>query len=148
MKQQKPSSLFATIVNDYGYYLTLLVALTATIGSLFFSEVLRFEPCRLCWFQRISMYPIVALAFVGIIKRDEYLPSYVLPLSLIGICVSIYHILIQNQIVMTSSGCTTALCSIKYINWLGFISIPVLAGTAFLMISGLMFASLRLANQE
>ena len=141
----------ATIVSllaDYSHYLVLVVALVATLGSLIFSEVLRFEPCRLCWFQRIAMYPIVVLALVGVIKQDEYLPNYVLPLSAIGICISIYHILIQNGVALTSTGCTTALCSIKYINWLGFISIPVLAGTAFLLINILMIIGLRWGSEE
>ena len=136
-----------SIIEDYGYYLALVVALVATLGSLYFSEVRQFEPCRLCWFQRIMMYPIGILALVGIIKQDEYLPNYVLPLSLIGLCISIYHILIQNGIIVQSSGCTTVLCSIKYVNWLGFISIPVLAGTAFLIISTIMFLNLRMLNQ-
>lgn len=136
-----------SIIEEYGYYLTLVVALVATLGSLYFSEVRQFEPCRLCWFQRIMMYPIGILALVGIIKQDEYLPNYVLPLSLIGLCISIYHILIQNGIIVQSSGCTTVLCSIKYVNWLGFISIPVLAGTAFLIISTIMFLNLRMLNQ-
>lgn len=136
-----------SIIEEYGYYLTLVVALVATLGSLYFSEVRQFEPCRLCWFQRIMMYPIGILALVGLIKQDEYLPNYVLPLSLIGLCISIYHILIQNGIIVQSSGCTTVLCSIKYVNWLGFISIPVLAGTAFLIISTIMFLNLRILNQ-
>jgi len=136
-----------TFVAEYGTYLTLIIALIAMLGSLYFSEVLNYEPCRLCWFQRITMYPITAITLVGIIKQDEYLPNYVLPLSLIGICISIFHILIQNGIIVQSSGCTTVLCSIKYINWFGFISIPVLAGTAFLLINILMLANLRFANQ-
>lgn len=141
------SNSLNTFVAEYGYYLTLIIALIAMLGSLYFSEVLHYEPCRLCWFQRITMYPITAITLVGIIKQDEYLPNYVLPLSLIGICISIFHILIQNGIIVQSSGCTTVLCSIKYINWFGFISIPVLAGTAFLLINILMLTNLRLANQ-
>lgn len=135
-------------LDEYSYYMVLVVALVATLGSLYFSEVRHFEPCRYCWFQRIFMYPIAILALVGVIKQDEYLPNYVLPLSLIGMCISIYHVLIQNGIVVESSGCTSVLCSLKYINWLGFISIPVLAGTAFLIINVLMFVSWRLAQQE
>ena len=141
-------SPLANFVAEYGYYLTLVVALVAMLGSLYFSEVRQFEPCRMCWFQRIAMYPIVALCLVGIIKQDEYLPNYVLPLSLIGLCISVYHILVQNGVIVQSAGCTTVLCSIKYINWLGFISIPVLAGTAFTIISILMFASMRLNAQD
>ncbi|MFT5195586.1 MAG: disulfide bond formation protein DsbB [Cellvibrionaceae bacterium] len=146
--QNSTSSPIQKFISDYGHYLTLVVALAATFGSLYFSEIRQFEPCRLCWFQRIMMYPIGILVLVGIIKQDEYLPNYVLPLSLIGICISVYHILIQNGIIVQSNGCTTVLCSIKYINWFGFISIPVLAGTAFLIINILMFASLRYANQD
>ena len=142
------ASSFNAIVGEYGYYATLVVALVAMLGSLYFSEILFYEPCRLCWFQRIAMYPIVLISLIGIIKQDEYLPTYVLPLSLIGLSISVYHILIQNGIVTQSTGCTNALCSIKYINWLGFISIPVLAGTAFLIISVLMFLSMRYQNSE
>ena len=142
------SSPIVAILEEYGYYMVLVVALVATLGSLYFSEVRNFEPCRYCWFQRIAMYPITIMALVGIIKQDEYLPNYVLPFSLIGMCISIYHILIQNGIVVESTGCTSVLCSLKYINWLGFISIPVLAGTAFLIINVVMFAMWRMAQQE
>lgn len=145
--QNTDSNSLAPFFAEYGYYLTLIIAMTAMLGSLYFSEVLHYEPCRLCWFQRIAMYPITAITLVGIIKQDDYLPNYVLPLSLIGICISIFHILIQNGIIVQSSGCTTVLCSIKYINWFGFISIPVLAGTAFFLINILMFMSWKLANQ-
>lgn len=144
MDNQNSQSPLASFFAEYGYYMTLVVSLAAMLGSLYFSEVRHFEPCRMCWFQRICMYPITMLTLIGIIKQDEYLPNYVLPFSLIGLGISIYHILIQNGIVVQSSGCTTVLCSIKYVNYLGFISIPVLAGTAFTMISVLMIASMRL----
>ncbi len=147
MDNQSNRSPFAGFIAEYSYYMTLVVALAAMLGSLYFSEIRLFEPCRMCWFQRICMYPITLLALVGIIKQDEYLPYYVLPLSLIGVSISIYHILVQNGIVVQSSGCTTVLCSIKYVNYLGFISIPVMAGTAFTLISVLMIASMRL-NRE
>ena len=141
---QNNSNPLSDFFAEYSYYMALVVALVATLGSLYFSEIRNFEPCRMCWFQRICMYPITVLALVGIIKQAEYLPSYVLPLSLVGLSISILHILVQNGIVVQSAGCTTVLCSIKYINWLGFISIPVLAGTAFTLISVLMFISMRL----
>lgn len=137
-------STFSSILEEYGYYMVLIVALVATLGSLFFSEIWHWEPCRLCWYQRIFMYPIPLLAIVGIIKQDEYLPNYVLPLSLIGLCFSVYHVLIQNQIIIQAQGCTGVSCSLKYLNFFGFISIPVLAGTAFLIISIIMFAMWRM----
>ena len=140
-------SPLANFFAEYGYYFALIVALVATLGSLYFSEVRHFDPCRLCWFQRICMYPLVALTLVGVIKQDEYLPNYVLPLSLIGFVISAYHIGIQNQWIVQASGCTGVSCSLKYVNWLGFISIPVMAGTAFAIISVLMIMSMRL-NRE
>lgn len=119
-------------------YLALLVALAATLGSLYYSEVLGFIPCTYCWYQRILMYPLVLIILVGIIKQDEYLPSYVLPLSLIGLGFSLYHVLIQNGLLPYVSACAGVSCSVKYVNFLGFISIPVMALTAFVLISGLM----------
>ena len=137
-------STFNTILEEYGYYMVLIVSLVATLGSLYFSEIRHFDPCRLCWFQRIFMYPIGLLTIVGIIKQDEYLPNYVLPLSLIGICFSVYHVLLQNQIISQAGGCTGVSCSLKYINYFGFVSIPVLAGTAFLIINIIMIAMWRM----
>ena len=47
------------LVGPAALWLAFLVALTATVGSLYFSEVARFTPCVLCWYQRIAMYPLV-----------------------------------------------------------------------------------------
>ena len=53
----RPPSLVAA-VDDAALWIAFLVAATATAGSLYFSEVADFVPCRLCWFQRIAMYPL------------------------------------------------------------------------------------------
>ncbi len=128
----------------HGSSIVLAVAWTAMLGSLYFSEVLHYLPCRLCWFQRILMYPIALIALVGILRNDRGAPLYVLPLSLLGILVSSYHILIQNGFLSESTACQAGVpCAGRYINWLGFVTIPVLALTAFLLISFAGSAALR-----
>jgi disulfide bond formation protein DsbB len=128
----------------HGQAIALLVAWTAMIGSLYFSEVRHFEPCRLCWFQRILMYPIAFIATVGILRADRGAPLYTLPLSLAGIAVSTYHTLLQRGFFSESTACLSGVpCSVRYINWLGFISIPVLALVAFVLISLAGSAALR-----
>ncbi|MBD7944027.1 disulfide bond formation protein B [Psychrobacillus sp. AK 1817] len=114
-----------------------LVALTATIGSLFFSERMGFIPCTLCWYQRILMYPLVFLLGVAFYRNDKKIYVYALPLSIIGICVSSYHYALQKiPSLQEFSACTSGVpCSGQYINWFGFVTIPFLALLAFVMIT-------------
>jgi len=124
------------LLERYGHHLALVTAWIATLGSLYFSEVAGFEPCRLCWYQRILMYPLTVLILVGLLRRDRDLPYYVLPLSVAGILLSSYHYLVQNGIFDTSVACVRGVpCSARYINWSGFVTIPLLALTAFLIIT-------------
>ena len=126
-------------LQDYGVQLAFGPALAALLGSLYFSEIAGFEPCRLCWFQRILMYPLTALILVGIFNYDELLPKYILPLSLTGMGVSTYHIMVENHVFGGASVCSVGVsCAIKYVDLFGFITIPVMAFTAFALISALM----------
>jgi disulfide bond formation protein DsbB len=121
--------------------LAFLVALTATLGSLYFSEIANFVPCVLCWYQRILMYPLVIIILVGWIEQDEFLPKYVLPLSIGGILLSSYHYMVQWGLFSGDAVCAVGIpCSIRFINWAGFITIPFLALIAFTMITILMLA--------
>jgi disulfide bond formation protein DsbB len=129
------------IVAKYGLLFGFLVALVATLGSLYFSEIRRFIPCTLCWYQRILMYPLVVIFIVGLIERDRILPNYVLPFSLVGILVSGYHYALQNSVFSNAQTCTIGIpCTVRYVNYLGFITIPFMALTAFTLISVAMFA--------
>ncbi|NLF63925.1 MAG: disulfide bond formation protein B, partial [Chloroflexi bacterium] len=106
-------------------------------------EVRGFIPCTLCWYQRILMYPLVAILLVGLVRRDPGLATYVLPLALLGILVSAYHYSVQLGLWGgESAACRVGVpCSGRYVNYLGFITIPLQAFTAFLLISGLMLAA-------
>jgi len=131
-------------------YIAFIQALIATLGSLFFSEVLHFPPCVLCWYQRICIYPLVIILAVCIIKKDKIVPYLVLPLSLIGLCISIYHNLLYYKIIPESiAPCTTGVsCTTKYIEWFGFITIPFLSLCALSVITVCMILYIRFAGQR
>ncbi len=136
------------LLEDYGGWLAFIVALIATAGSLYYSEVAGFIPCRLCWYQRILMYPLVAVTLVGALRRDEYLPAYVLPLSLLGMGVSGYHALLEKGVFPPSVSCAVDVpCNISYVNYLGFITIAVMAFTAFTLITAIMLG-MSLAHRQ
>lgn len=120
--------------------LALLQASIATVGSLIFSEVLKFPPCVLCWYQRIFMYPLVAILAIGIWKKDKNLPFYVLPLSVIGTIIAVYHNLLYYNILPESAApCILGVsCTTKQIELLGFITIPLMSLASFLVITVLM----------
>ncbi|HSM56496.1 MAG TPA: disulfide oxidoreductase [Candidatus Sulfomarinibacteraceae bacterium] len=135
-------------IEEYAPALAMLVALVATLGSLYYSEVAGFVPCVLCWYQRILMYPLVLIIFVGLVSRDAFLPRYVLPLSVMGMGVSTYHYLTQLGIVGGSNVCAAGVpCSLRYVNWLGFVTIPFQALIGFVLITALMLASRWAYNQ-
>ena len=117
--------------------LSWLAAIIATLGSLYFSEVLHFIPCTLCWYQRIFMYPLAIILGIAVYRNDNGIYRYVLPLSIIGMIISGYHTILQKipylqQFEMCTSGVP---CSKDYLNWLGFITIPMMAFVAFTIIT-------------
>jgi disulfide bond formation protein DsbB len=118
-------------------YAAWVIALVATVGSLFFSEVMNLPPCVLCWYQRIAMYPLVLIVGVGIVLRDARLKYYALPVSVGGLLIAIYHNLLYYSILPDSiAPCTQGIsCTAVQIEWLGFITIPLMALTAFVSIS-------------
>jgi disulfide bond formation protein DsbB len=109
-----------------------LVAAVATVGSLFFSEVLGLVPCELCWYQRVFMYPLVpVLGFAAVENRPEVRRT-ALALSIPGCAIAAYHSTIQrlgDGTCTVGGGCTT----IQY-ELLG-LSIPNLALIAFVLVS-------------
>jgi len=129
-------------------YIALLAAWIAMLGSLFFSEVMGYIPCTLCWYQRIIMYPLTAIIAVGILRRDTGLPIYILPFSVLGIVVSSYHYLLQKTDLFGGvSACQEGIpCSTMWFNWFGFVTIPFLALLAFLTIT--MMAAIALMAEE
>jgi disulfide bond formation protein DsbB len=134
-KAEPPKLLFDTVRSNL-VYLAWFQSVIATLGSLFFSEVMLLVPCLLCWYQRIAMYPLVLILTVGILLRDRHLKYYVLPFSIIGLVISVYHNLLYYGIIPESiAPCTAGIsCTTRQIEWLGFITIPLMALTAFIVI--------------
>lgn len=127
-------------VRNKTIYFAWIVALTATLGSLYFSEIKGFIPCELCWYQRILMYPFSIILGIAAYYGETSIKKYVLPFSIIGVCVSLFHYLQQKVPGFAAiKPCTSGVpCNVQYINWFGFITIPILALTAFILITAFM----------
>jgi len=120
---------------SFWLFLAWGVATLATAGSLYMSEIMHFIPCSLCWFQRIFMYPLSIILGIAFVKEDTGIVKYALPLAIIGGCFSVYHTIIQKiPPDSTIAACGPTSCQEDYLNWFGFITIPMLALFAFLII--------------
>jgi disulfide bond formation protein DsbB len=129
---------------------SFLIALVATIGSLFYSEVAQYVPCKLCWYQRIMMYPQVVLLGFAYIRKDKSVAAYSILLSSIGAIIATYHYLLQigkvQEILPCSAVGYSVSCSTKFVMTYGYITIPMMALSGFLLILFLMLAQRRLAK--
>lgn len=123
-------------INSNIVFLCFLIASIATLGSLFFSEIMHFVPCSMCWYQRIFMYPLVYIFLINLLYPDDKLFKYAFGLVLIGLSLSIYHNLLMFGIIPESLvPCVSGVpCSTKYINWFGFINIPLLSLLSYLIL--------------
>jgi len=110
----------------------LLVSVSTTI-SLFFSSVLEFEPCVLCWYQRICLFPLILILGAGLFPFDKGVVRYALPLTIVGGLIAFYHTLLYGGIIPENiQPCSQGVsCTEKYIELFGFISIPMLSFFAF-----------------
>ncbi|MFI8576426.1 disulfide oxidoreductase [Rossellomorea aquimaris] len=117
-------------------FLAWASSLVASLGSLYFSEIMKYEPCELCWYQRILMYPMVILLGVAYVRKDFQAALYSTILSGIGLLVSLYHYSLQKVSLLSESApaCGRVPCTGEYINMFGFITIPFLALTGFIII--------------
>jgi disulfide bond formation protein DsbB len=114
-------------------FLCWLIATVSMLGSLFFSDVMGFAPCVLCWYQRIFIYPLVLVFGVGLFSFDTGVVKYSLPLAIAGWLVALYHTLLYWGIIPKSiQPCSEGVpCTEKYIELFGFLSIPFMSFLAF-----------------
>ena len=116
-------------------WLAFAVAVTATAGSLFLSEVAHLVPCTLCWYQRIAMYPLVLILGIAAWRRDPGIRRYAIPLASIGAVIAAYHVALQRLPGLPSGACSLAApCSAIELERFGFVTIPVMALIGFLAI--------------
>ena len=123
--------------------LATMIAVGATFGSLYFSEIRNFVPCEYCWYQRIVMYPLALILLIATIRRDKNIIPYALSLSLSGLALSVYHYQLQLFPEQSSSCGLDASCTYRWIEVFGFITIPLLALTSFAFISMILIATPR-----
>lgn len=123
-------------VSKFSLHFALIVSLVATLGSLFYSEIAKYDPCKLCWFQRIFMYPQVFLLSLGILKKDKNITDYSILLSVIGGLIAVYHYYLQRggaSIFPCSAVGYSVSCSQNFVMEYGYITIPMMSLTAFLL---------------
>lgn len=115
---------------------TLAVAGVSTLASLYFSEIADYVPCRLCWYQRIAMYPIALIAFVALLRRDRDARFYTVPLATIGAGISVYHYLIERGVVADSESCSLfgPPCAAVWFERFGFVTLAFMALCGFVAI--------------
>jgi len=139
------NSVVMPLRNNY-LLLGLIVSLVATLGSLYYSEVMGYTPCLLCWYQRIFMYPQVFLFGIALWKNDKRVVRYSIALSLIGGLIALYHYTVQIGI-FTTTACSavgySASCSDAFFTTFGYITIPMMAFTAFVLLLILGIARLK-----
>lgn len=118
---------------------SFVIALVATLGSLFFGEVLKYPPCTLCWYQRICMYPLVLIFGSAIWYEARNFIRFSFPLSVIGFAIACYHNLLYYGIIPDSiTPCSQGVsCTSKQVEILGFLTIPLMSWVSFLILISL-----------
>lgn len=126
----------ADFFGERAMLLSFFVALVATGGSLFYSEVAGFVPCVLCWWQRIFLYPQTILLFIALLKRDENMRFHAFVLSGVGALISLYHTFVQfgweSAFPCPATGGVS--CQVLYFLEYGYVTIPTMALTVFVLI--------------
>ena len=134
---EKAKARITQFIKTRALLLAFFVALAGTLGSLFYSEVAGYEPCRLCWYQRIFLYPNVILLGLALYKKDKGIIPYGITLSIVGGAIAFYHYLIQRGIApelpCSAVGYSTS-CAQIFVMSYGYITIPLMALTAFVFI--------------
>ncbi|WP_254774827.1 disulfide bond formation protein B [Polaromonas sp. YR568] len=120
-----------------------LIALVSTSGALFFSEIMAFEPCVLCWYQRVAMFPLVLILGAGAYTQDASSVKYALPLACAGWLIAFYHCLLYGGFILPAmQPCGKGVsCSAQKLELAGFITIPLLSLMAFSLIVLLLLAA-------
>lgn len=123
-------------VAQAGLWLAALVATVATVGSLYYSEVAGYVPCRLCWFQRIAMYPLAVLLWIAVFRRDRQVVWYVVPIAAVGAVIAGWHRIVELRPQLESTSCSLQgpSCAVTWFEQFGFVTLAFMALSGFLSI--------------
>jgi len=126
------------ILHKKALVISFILVTTATMGSLFYSEILGYVPCELCWYQRILMYPMSLLFLFALTYRDDRIYKYTLPISIIGALLSGFHYI--SQFIAFTNTCSIGQdCALKFVFHYGYITIPLMAFTIFVLVGIISF---------
>lgn len=128
------------LLRNYGLYFSWLICCIGTITSVYYSYLLNVEPCVLCYYQRICLFPLSIILGIATYRDDSLVKIYALPLSLIGMGIAVYQICLQEIPGMTLEICSRVSCSTKLFIF-GFITMPMASAIAFCAISCLLILS-------
>jgi len=133
----------------YALLLAFLISISAVIGSLFYSEIIGFEPCVLCWWQRVFLYPLVIIFGMAIWKKAPRAFLYAVPLTLLGALVASYHSYVSlggaSLLPCTAVG---EACSKVYVMAFGYVTLPFMGLTVALYILLLAWADKIYKNEN
>lgn len=121
--------------------LATAITVTATLGSLFLSEVADYPPCDLCWFQRIAMYPLAVILTVATLRRDDQVWRTVVPLASIGAAIAVWHLAVERIAALAGSCDVSVPCNVLWVQEFGFVTIPGMALAGFLATIALSLAA-------
>jgi disulfide bond formation protein DsbB len=140
----------ANFLGSYGLWLSFAFVLLGVGSSLFYSEILGFLPCGLCWFQRIFLYPQVVLYALALLKRERRIAEYGMVLSILGGIVSLYHHYIQmggNELLPCPAVAGAADCAKRFVFEFGYVTFPLVAFSVFALVA-VMLLFVRAAEKE
>lgn len=143
--RRNPAGLAGALLAEFrpvALPLAAVVAATSMFGSLFFSEVLGYPPCTLCWYQRIAMYPLAPILGIAAVRRDLSIVAYAWVLTASGALISSYHYLIQWMPDLDATACAVDNpCTAVFVREFGFVSIPFMAFAGFVAITVLLYVA-------
>ncbi len=123
---------FLSEVQKIALPLAAMITTTAMLGSLYFSEIVNYKPCRLCWFQRSAMYPLAILLVAANFKKFKFTKIVAVVLALVGGSVSTYHWFLERFPDLDAGVCDAKLpCSVVWFENFGYVTLSFMAFTAF-----------------
>jgi len=119
---------------------SFLIVLGGTVTSLYYSEIVGYPPCNLCWYQRVFLYPQLILTGLALYSKDRGIFKYLMPLSVIGGVIAAYQYLLQLGLVSGSlCGVSGGSCTQIYVSVFGYVTMVMMSFTAFLLLASLAF---------
>mgnify|MGYP001576615703 CR=1 FL=1 len=138
------------LVADNATLLSFIVVVGALVGSLIYSEVVGFDPCKLCWWQRVFMYPQFFLLGAGVLWKKRDILPYTAVLSIFGAITAVYHYITQRtgwEVTNCSLGGGPSCAGYEFMAY-GYITIPIMSLTAFLLVLATYLCYKKYASRE